>query len=343
MIQECAPQSCIQWSISFIPARYPLLACNWEVYSNAMEVRQLQIFRTLAEELNFTRTAEKVNTVQSNVTAQIKALEEELGVPLFDRLGRRVTLTDAGRQFQPFAEQALAAMEQGQRAIRNGSEPSGPLRISAPESILTYRLPQVLRVFRRRFPSVELAFLPHIGDSFVFELETGKVDLVIDMCDAPPNPSYRTIRLRTERIFLFGDASHPLVNRRTVKPSDLAAQTLLLTEVGCGYRAKLDRALALANVRPGNITEFSSVEAMKECVRVGMGLALLPAIVIARELRQRQFKAVHWAGPSLDITSRVLWHKDKWVSPAMAAFVELLRTQTEESPDDPLLADCCPA
>ena len=73
-----------------------------------MEVRQLQIFRTLAEELNFTRTAEKVHTVQSNVTAQIKALEEELGTPLFDRLGRRVTLTDAGRNFLPFASQALA-------------------------------------------------------------------------------------------------------------------------------------------------------------------------------------------------------------------------------------------
>ena len=87
-----------------------------------MEVRQLQIFRALAEELNFTRTAERVHTVQSNVTAQIKALEEELGVPLFDRLGRRVVLTDAGRRFQPFAEQALLAMEQGERAVCN--EPS---------------------------------------------------------------------------------------------------------------------------------------------------------------------------------------------------------------------------
>src|ERR1700740_1750296 len=128
-----------------------------------MEVRQLQIFRILAEELNFTRTSERVHIVQSNVTAQIKALEEELGVPLFDRLGRRVTLTDAGHRFQPFAEQALAAMEKGQRAIRHGTEPSGPLRISAPESILAYRLPQVLRAFRKRFPNVEIVFAPHTG------------------------------------------------------------------------------------------------------------------------------------------------------------------------------------
>jgi DNA-binding transcriptional LysR family regulator len=297
-----------------------------------MEVRQLQIFRTLAEELNFTRTAQKINTVQSNVTAQIKALEEELGVPLFDRLGRRVTLTDAGRRFRPFAEQALVAMEQGERAIRNGAEPSGPLRISAPESILTYRLPPVLRIFRRRFPNVELVFLPHVGDSFASELESGKLDLAINMCDTQSNPSYKSCRLRTERVFLFGDSSHPLVSRRTVKPADLAGQTLLLTEAGCGYRAKLDRALALQNVRPGNITEFSSVEAMKQCVRVGMGLALLPAIVISRELRQHLFKAIHWAGPSLDVTTHVLWHKDKWVSPAMAAFLELVQNQIDDVP-----------
>lgn len=297
-----------------------------------MEVRQLQIFRTLAEELNFTRTAEKVNTVQSNVTAQIKALEEELSVPLFDRLGRRVTLTDAGRRFLPFAEQALAAMEQGQRVLRNGVEPSGPLRISAPESILTYRLPPVLRVFRRRFPNVELVFVPHIGETFTAELDAGKIDLAINMCHSVSNPLYSSCRLRTERVFLFGEASHPLANSRTVKPTDLAGQTLLLTEAGCGYRAKLDRALALQNVRPGNITEFSSVEAIKQCVRAGMGLALLPAIVISRELRQHLFKAVRWAGPSLDVTTHILWHKDKWVSPAMTAFLELVQSQVDDAP-----------
>lgn len=296
-----------------------------------MEVRQLQIFRTLAEELNFTRTAEKVHTVQSNVTAQIKALEEELGVPLFDRLGRRVTLTDAGRRFQPFAEQALTAMEQGQRAIQVGAEPSGPLRISAPESVLTYRLPQVLRIYRRRFPHVELVFRPHTDATIAWELEAGKLDLVIDMRDSPRNPAHRTIRLQTERVFLFGDPSHPLTNARKVRPADLAGQTLLLTEAGCGYRAKLESILAHHNIRPGHITEFSSVEAMKQCVCMGMGLALLPAMAVVRELRQHQFKALHWAGPSLDIDTYVLWHKDKWVSPAMAAFMELIKDRTEDT------------
>lgn len=299
-----------------------------------MEVRQLQIFRILAEELNFTRTAERVHTVQSNVTAQIKALEEELGVPLFDRLGRRVTLTDAGQRFLPFAAQALAAMDEGQRAMKAGSEPSGPLRISAPESIVTYRLAQLLRKFRRLYPRVELIFRPHLDDTLTVELETGKVDMAIEMRDKVTDSAFQTMPLRTERIFMLAHGSHPLASQRTVKPADMAGQTFLLTECGCGYRAKLDRVMAMQNIRPGHVTEFSSVEAIKQCVAAGMGIALLPAIAVAKELRQHQFKTLHWAGPSLDIQTHILWHKDKWVSPAMAAFRDLLKDTLEDAETD---------
>ncbi len=264
------------------------------------------------------------------MTAQIKALEDELGLPLFDRLGRRVMLTDAGRRFQPYAEQALCAMEQGQRALQAGTAPSGPLRIGAPESVLTYRLPQVLRAYRRRFPHVELIFSPYSDTTVGWMLETGKLDIAIQMSDGGPNPALKSIRLRTERVFLLSDTLHPLASRKTVKPGDLAGQMLLLTEAGCSYRAKLDQLLAHENIRPGNVAEFSSVEAIKQCAIAGMGLALLPAIVVSRELRQHQLKALAWAGPSLDIATHILWHKDKWVSPAMAAFQELIQGVDEQ-------------
>lgn len=296
-----------------------------------MEVRQLQIFRTLAEELNFTRTAEKVNTVQSNVTAQIKALEEELGIPLFDRLGRRVSLTDAGRNFLPFALQALAAMDHGQRALKTGAEPSGPLRIGTAESLLTYRLPEVLRAFRRHFPHVELIFRPYMNPTLALDLESGKLDMAVHGDDLQPSPSIKAIRLRTERILLLTETSHPLAGRSTVKPADLAGENLLLTEAGCSYRRKLDQALALANIRPANVTEFSSVEAIKQCVALGMGVGLLPEIVVARELRQNQLQALRWIGPSLDISTHILWHRDKWISPAMAAFMEMVKDKLEVS------------
>jgi DNA-binding transcriptional LysR family regulator len=295
-----------------------------------MEVRQLHTFCVLVEELNFTRTAERVHTVQSNVTSQIKSLEAELGTQLFDRLAKRVLLTEAGHRFLPYAEKALAAMEQGHRAVKFGSEPAGPLRIGAPESVLTYRLPEVLKLFRKRYPQVELIFRPGLDDKLTDALESGKLDLAISMSDSVEGEQLRSIRMRTEEVYLFGTTDHPLANARAVYPKDLMDQTLLLTEAGCGYRKKLDTQLALASIRPQHITEFSSVEAIKQCVHAGMGLGLLPRIVIACELKQKQFTVLNWQGPKMSIATHIVWHKDKWMSPGMQAFLDVMRSRLEQ-------------
>src|SRR5271170_4323006 len=251
-----------------------------------MEVRQLQTFCILVEELNFTRTAERVYTVQSNVTSHIKSLEAELGYPLFDRLAKRVVLTEAGRRFRPYAEKALAAMDEGYRAVKFGTEPAGPLRIYAPESVLTYRLPEVLKVFRKRYPRVELIFRPDSDNRMADELESGRVDLAISMSDSVNGEQLSSLRMRSEDIYLFCTPDHPLCCAKKVYPKDLIDQTLLLTEAGCGYRKKLDMQLAAANMKPQHVTEFSSVEAIKQCVLAGMGIGLLPEVAIAGELRK---------------------------------------------------------
>jgi DNA-binding transcriptional LysR family regulator len=295
-----------------------------------MEVRQIQTFCVLAEELNFTRTAERVHTVQSNVTSQIKSLEAELGVPLFDRLAKRVVLTEAGHRFRPYAEKALAAMEQGNLAVKFGDEPAGPLHIGAPESVLTYRLPAVLKLFRKRYPRVQLMFRPDSDDRLVDALESGKLDFAISMSDSVDGEQLRSVTMRTETIYLFGPPDHPLSNARKVCPEDLVDQTLLLTEAGCGYRKKLDMQLAAADIRPQHITEFSSVEAIKQCVSAGMGLGLLPEIVIACELKNRQFTVLNWQGAEMSIATHIVWHKDKWMSPGMKAFLDVLKSKLQQ-------------
>jgi DNA-binding transcriptional LysR family regulator len=290
-----------------------------------MEVRQLEIFRTLAGELNFTRTAERVNTVQSNVTAQIKALEDELGTKLFDRLAKSVVLTDAGKRFLPYAERALCTMDEGVRMVRSGSEPEGRLMIGSPESVLTYRLPDVLSRFQKKYPKVELQFRPYWDGSVVTELENGNLDVAIVMSNTAEWPQMKSMKLGMERIRVLGEPRHPLVKQKAVRPEDLAGQTMLLTEAGCGYRQKFERAMAAANVRLGNVTEFSSVEAIKQCMMAGMGLGVLPEIVVARELEAGRLVGLEWVGPELDIPIHVVWHKDKWVSPNIAAFLKTLK------------------
>ncbi len=295
-----------------------------------MEVRQLEIFRALAEELNFTRTAERVHCVQSNVTGQIHSLEEELGTQLFERLAKRVALTEAGKRLLPYADKVLATLTDAKQALSHGSRPSGPLRVGAPESVLTYRLPRALRKFRKQYPDVELIFRPYDDANLVEPLETGKLDVTIRMADEVANERLSSIRLRTERVIFVAAPTHPLVAKAKVAPEDLRSQTLLLTEAGCAYRKKLDDFLGLRGIRPKNMTEFTSVEAIKGCAALGMGIALLPVIAVATELRDNRLSTLRWSGPPMDILTQLIWHRDKWMSPALDVFVKMLQKELQE-------------
>jgi DNA-binding transcriptional LysR family regulator len=290
-----------------------------------MELRQLEIFCALAEELHFTRAAARVHCVQSNVTTQIRALEQELGTPLFDRLAKRVILTDAGQRFLPHAEKVLSSVEQAHASVTQSSAPAGPLRIGAPESIMAYRLPEIIGRFRKLYPKVELSFRPYADESLAHSLESGKLDLAVWMRDVVKGDQLTSLRLRSEKVLLVAEAAHELVAKSRVRPQDLGGQTLLLTEAGCGYREKLDQMLSLLGIRPGSVTEFSTVEALKQCAALGMGVALLPEIVVADELKRGKLAALAWTGPQLDIATHLVWHKDKWISPAVRAFIALVK------------------
>src|SRR5215210_5308545 len=117
-----------------------------------MELRQLETFRAVAGPLSFTRAAVTLGYAQSSVTAQIQALEAELGVALFDRLGRRVALTEAGQRLLEYADRLLSLADEARAAVAEGAEPAGTLTVGAPETVLTYRLPRVLQRYRATFP-----------------------------------------------------------------------------------------------------------------------------------------------------------------------------------------------
>src|SRR5919108_5519483 len=142
-----------------------------------MELRQLSIFRILAHELNFTRAAARAHCVQSNVSVQIRAVEQELGVRLFERLGQHVQLTPHGQRLLPYAERILRLLEEARTVMQDEDTPAGTLLIGSPESVLTDRLPPVLQAFRSKFPGVELVFRSVSSTEIVELLEQGQLDL----------------------------------------------------------------------------------------------------------------------------------------------------------------------
>lgn len=290
-----------------------------------MELRQLEIFRILAHELNFTRAAERAHCVQSNVSVQIRAVEQELGVQLFERLGQHVKLTAHGERLLPYAERILRLLEEARSVTKDGNNPAGPLLIGSPESVLTYRLPPVLHAFRTKFPDVELAFRAVGGRELVPQLEHGELDMGLVIEDELKGSNLEVESLCAEPLTLLAHPQHPLLSRRAIAAEDLREEPFLLTDAGCAYRSKLERALASAHVRPKAIMEFTSVETIKQCAALGMGVACLPMIVASSEIATGKLAALPWSGIDLSMRTLAVWHKDKWQSPAMEAFLSLLR------------------
>ncbi|MGE6226113.1 LysR family transcriptional regulator [Paenibacillus chitinolyticus] len=291
-----------------------------------METKQLLTFKTAAENLNFTQTARMLNFAQSSVTAQIKALESELGAPLFERLGKRLVLTEAGRQFKLYADKIITLTEEAKQVVRGDEEQTGTLVIGAQESQCTYRLPALLKEFKARFPNVKLVFRPSNSDAHAREqLLEGILDIAFIMDSCKPRDALHIETLIREELKIVASPDHPLADAKNLAPKDLEHETFLLTEAGCSYRTILERTFASVAVYPLNKFEFASIEAIKQCVMSGLGIAFLPGMVVAADLREGKLAELAWEAPEDVLFTQIAWHKDKWMTPPLLAFIELTR------------------
>jgi DNA-binding transcriptional LysR family regulator len=287
-----------------------------------LDLRELKTFRAVAAEKNFSRAAIVLHYAQSTVTAQIQSLEAALGVPLFDRLGRHTELTVAGRQLLLYAEKLLDMADEAQRSVANDGKPTGTLTVLAPETLLAYRLPELLKRFQSQFPAI------HLSLSAVEACDVGgniepSVDIAFSL-DAPLRAPHLVVeRLRTEPIVLAVAAGHPLAGKKKLKAEAIGAEQVLVNERACSYRALFERTLRGEGVPVTQSLEFLSVEAIKQCALASMGIAVLPEVVVHRELKQGSLVALDWPRKPMAVYTQLYRHRDKWMSPVMAAFWNL--------------------
>ncbi|MCU6602231.1 LysR family transcriptional regulator [Peribacillus frigoritolerans] len=288
-----------------------------------MDIKQLITFKNAAENLNFTQTAKILNFAQSSVTAQIKALEDEMGKPLFERLGKRLILTEAGHKFKLYAEKMIRLNEEAIMAVNGEEEPTGTLIIGAQESQCTYRLPPILKEFKATFPKVKLIFKPAHSDEMArIHLMEGLVDVAFIMDISKPEGSLRVEQLIKEEFKMVIAPNHP---KPVLSIDDLKNETLLLTEMGCSYRMMFEDSLKSAGVYPLDKIEFSSIEAIKQCVIAGLGIALLPEMVVKKDIKEGRMKEIPWKDSTSSLFTQIAWHKDKWMTPPLEAFINITR------------------
>jgi DNA-binding transcriptional LysR family regulator len=289
-----------------------------------MEFRHLNTFRTVAAELSFTRAAVRLGYVQSAVTSHIKALEEELGVRLFDRLGRRIMLTHAGSQLLDYADKIVQLAHEATAVIGEPGEPAGPVTVSAPEVLCAYRLPQVIRELHLRHPGIQLLFRANptgaLDSGLRRALANGDIDAAFVLEeDLTSTESLSVEHLTSEPLVVVAAPQHPLAQAAAVKPADLDGVPVLLTDRGCGYRRVFERALHSVGARPAIVGEFTSGETVKRCVEASITIGVLARICVVAELETGRLIAVPWTGPPLALNSYLVAHQQRSISAAHAA------------------------
>ncbi|MBO0995983.1 LysR family transcriptional regulator [Bacillus sp. SD088] len=290
-----------------------------------MELRQLYTFRTVATTLNFTRAAEALNYVPSNVTMQIKALEEELGVRLFDRLGKQLVLTTAGERFLTHIQDVLNKLNEARNAVLDNDDLTGTITISANEVLCAYRLPVVFHLFRSRYPGVRLIFRSVPNQQLKQTLFEGTADVVFMLDETIRSTGIAVEPLVEETFRFFAAPDHPLAKRTELKLEDFHEAVFLTNEKGCTYRTMFDRSFEQEGIDTITHLEFQNAEAIKQCAITGIGIAFLPEITAKAEVERGELVTLPWQIPDLHVYTQMGWHKDKWLSPIIQSFIEAAR------------------
>ncbi|MFF1636553.1 LysR family transcriptional regulator [Streptomyces sp. NPDC058246] len=291
-----------------------------------MELRLLVTFEKVATVLSFTRAAAELKYAQSSVTSQIRALETSLGTELFDRLGSRIRLTEAGERLLPYARRIIDLGEEARAAVVGAEEPAGPLAVGTMESLTSYRLPPLLEFFHHRYPKVRLSLRTTIGDETRQALRQGTYDLGFLMEEETEHVGLESEVLAVEPLALVAAPRDPLSGRPVVT-ADLVRRPLLATEPGCAYRDLFERELAShASV---DFMEFGTIEATKRAAAAGLGISLLPEVTVAAELADGTLERLLWE-PPFTLRTQLAWRSGKRLPAAARLFVEQARRLVSE-------------
>ncbi len=285
-----------------------------------MNLKHLQTFYTLSKEKNFTKTAALLGCAQSNVTTQIRLLESELGVLLFERIGRHISLTPEGERLLPYAKKMLSLSEE----ISSLYHHPGRLTIGVTESIAVYLSGDILKEFLALYPDTEIFLKMLDGKDSCKMLHEGEIDLAIVLDLPVKQNSIQVLQSKKEPVLLTAASTHELSGKTTLSPSDFETYGILLPLPNCPYRILLEQKLLSEGIRIKPVLETDSVSVIKESSLCGIGLGLLPEFAVQKELIYHMLEKINYP-MDFPIYTQILIHKDKWISPDLEHFLEIAK------------------
>lgn len=297
--------------------------------SAVIDSRQLLAFATLARRRSFTNTARELCLTQSAVSHAIKTLEQDLGAPLFNRVGKTVHLTEAGERLLATADGVLRAMREARDGVRDLKQwGHGRLRVGASTSICQYLLPTVLREFKQSFPACELRVEPGDGPRMVDMLRANQVDVALMLKPARHNELVCR-RLFDDELKLIVSPQHRWAAAASVNRADLGAETLILYNKGSYTFTMIDDFLRRDKIVLQNFIELGSMEAIKELVKIGLGAGIFAPWIAQKELAERSLVARSLGARRLRRSWVVAHLKGRRLSLAEETFIGLCESVAE--------------
>lgn len=242
---------------------------------------KLRAFQGVARAGGFTRASEQLHLSQSTISQHIKQLEQELGCPLFLRVGKRVVISQAGEVLLQYADNIFRELKNAEMSVREmNALRRGTVRLGVGATTLTYRLPHILGEYNRRFPDIELIVLAGTTEFLLQSMRSKALDLAIIMSPKPETGLSMT-PLGTEELVLVLNREHPLARKKILRPEDLTALRFILFEKHSVMQNLIDRWFEGLGVTPHITMEVENIEAIKALVRAGLGASLLPLCGVA--------------------------------------------------------------
>lgn len=294
-----------------------------------MDVRDLEVFLAVAEHLNFTRAGEAVHLSQPSVSVRVRRLEDELDVKLFEQLGKRAALTEAGRLLQPFARRVVAALDDARHAVEElqGLE-RGALKIGASTTPGMYLVPQIIARFKLKHPKIETRL--EIKDTRQIESEIINNEFDFGFVGGHlVGSEVEVLPWLTDEIVLVAPPGHSLTRKKRLRISDLKGEQLITREQGSATQATVEDKLRASGMELATVMEMNNPEAVKKAVQSGLGVAFLSRYAVETEVKAKTLVAVRVKDFPLDRELKIVYRKDKHLSRAALAFIKVARQSLE--------------
>ncbi len=298
-----------------------------------MLVVQLEGFVETARQRNVSRAAEVLHVTQPALTARLKSLEEELGSLLFDRTHRGMRLTAAGQAFLPHAERALAAMAEGRLTVtEHATGLAGQLAIGTAPAVGAYVLPGLLARYVGRFPTVRLSVQTGHSEEIVDAVARGELD--IGLIRELHHPGVQSHALYEDELILVVPPGHAFAHHAELDIARLAETTLIMFDRASSYYDLTNATFRAAGIAPRGTIALDNIEAAKQMVRQGLGVALLPHSAIAGDVARGTIKAVGLRGVQR-MRRRIIAVRREGMLPttALVGFLDVLEEIGEILPD----------